>query len=214
MAAALAALENRIRATGRDPASVRVVAVTKTFGPHAARCAAAVGLTHVGENYVEEMCATRAAVADLALTWHYLGALQSNKIARVLDCADVVATVSREKELQKIAASDRRPSLYVQLDVTGAPQRSGANVANIPDLVARARALDLDVQGIMLVAPVDPTQARAAFRLTRTVANDLGLPECSMGMSDDLEAAVEAGSTEIRVGRALFGPRPPVRPLA
>jgi len=214
VAAALAALQDRVRTTGRDPSTVRVVAVTKTFGPDAARCAAAVGLTHVGENYVDELCATRAAAGDLALTWHYLGALQSNKIARVLACADVVASVSRAKELEKIAGSDRRPPLYVQLDVTGASQRSGATVEEIPALVSRARALDLDVQGIMLVAPVDPDAARRAFRLTRTLADDWGLRECSMGMSDDLEAAVEAGSTEIRVGRALFGPRQPVRPLA
>ena len=204
----MADLRGRIEATGRSGDSVRIVAVTKTFGPAAVRAAAANGLTHVGENYVDELCTTRSSCGDVPVTWHYLGALQSNKIARVLECADLVASVSRAKEIDRIVLGPQRP-LYIQVDVTDAPTRSGARPSDVPGLVQRARAAGLDVRGLMLVAPIDPSRARAAFRLTRSLADGLGLPECSMGMSDDLEAALEEGSTEIRVGRALFGPRAP-----
>ena len=116
----LAALRARIAVTGRDPASIRVVAVTKTFGFDAVRAAAANGLDHLGENYVDELESKFAQSRDLELAWHFLGPLQSNKIARVASCASVLCTVSRSKELEKIASGPHRPTLYVQVDYTGA----------------------------------------------------------------------------------------------
>lgn len=207
MRARLCDVRARMEGWGRDPDTIRVVAVTKTFGASAARAAAAAGLTHCGENYVDELCDTRAATADLALIWHYLGRLQTNKVARVLQCADLVCALARDREVDAIAR--RRPAtpVYVQVDVTGRAERNGATPDAVPGLVARARAAGLGVRGIMVVAPPDREGARAAFATTVALADDLALEERSMGMSEDLEWACRAGTTEVRLGRALFGPR-------
>jgi pyridoxal phosphate enzyme (YggS family) len=203
----VAALRARITSTGRDPATVRIVAVTKTFGPDAVRAALANGLVDIGENYVDELCEKREQLEDAALTWHYLGALQSNKIRKVVSCADVVASVSRVKELERIASFEARPRLYVQVDYTGSPERNGAVEADVDALVTRGRALGLAIDGLMTVAPTQREGARRAFRSLRALADDVGLAQCSMGMSDDLELACEFGTSEVRIGRALFGAR-------
>jgi uncharacterized pyridoxal phosphate-containing UPF0001 family protein len=207
VAANLAAVRGRIASTGRDPSGVRVVAVTKTFNVDHVRAAAAAGLDAVGENYVDELARKRAAAPDLMVSWHYLGALQSNKIHRVVVCADVICGVSRTKEIEKIAIHRSDQPIYVQVDFTGAAQRNGAAPGDVAALVQRGRDLGLSVLGLMTVAPTDPGAARAAFAATTALADELGLVERSMGMSDDLELACELGSTEIRVGRALFGAR-------
>jgi len=203
----LATLHARIAATGRDPATIRVVAITKTFGVEAVRAAAANGLTHLGENYVEELETKFALSRDLDLSWYFVGALQSNKIARAAACANVLCTVSRTKELERIAATTQRPALYVQVDYTGGATRNGARASEVPALVRRARDLALDVRGLMTVAAPNPVEARAAFGALAALRDDLGLVECSMGMSDDLEVACEMGTSEVRIGRALFGER-------
>jgi uncharacterized pyridoxal phosphate-containing UPF0001 family protein len=191
----------------RDPASVRVVAVTKTFPAPVVAAAYAAGLRVVGENYASELIAKRAATRGLDLTWHFLGALQSNKIARIAAAADVLCSVSRVRELERLAAVKPGARLYVEVDFTDLPTRRSAAPDEVAGLVARGRALGLDVAGLMTVAPPDLVGARAAFNATAALADELGLAERSMGMSDDLELALACGSTEIRVGRALFGPR-------
>jgi PLP dependent protein len=203
----LSTLHARIAATGRDPATVRVVAVTKTFGVDAVRAAHANGLVDIGENYVEELETKFAQGRDLGLSWYFLGALQSNKIARAAACANVLATVSRVKELERIAALPHRPALYVQVDYTGGATRNGALASEVPSLVERARDLELDVRGLMTVAAPGRAEARVAFGALAALRDDLGLVECSMGMSDDLEVACEMGTSELRIGRALFGER-------
>ena len=207
VAANLAEARRRVTATGRVLESVRLVAVTKTFPSSVVRAAAAVGLNTVGENYVGELEEKSRATQDLALRWHYLGALQTNKIVRIVAASDVVCGVSRQKELERIAAHRPGMAIYVEVDHTGETQRNGAAPREVEALVRRGRELELDVRGLMTVAPTDPGAARRAFAATTALADDLGLLERSMGMSDDLEAALECGSTEIRLGRALFGPR-------
>jgi PLP dependent protein len=193
---------------------VRVVAVTKTFGPEVVRAAAGAGLGVVGENYVAELVAKRDATRDLELTWHFLGALQTNKIARVCAAADVLCSVSRDRELERIAAARPGARVYVEADFTDAPTRTGASPARVAGLVGRGRDLGLDVAGIMTVAPTDPAGAARAFAAAAALADGLGLAERSMGMSDDFELALAHGSTEIRVGRARFGPRGTATALA
>lgn len=205
----LAVVRSRIASTGRDPNSVRIVAVTKTFGVDHVRAAWVAGLRSVGENYVDELEAKRAAGADLAVTWHYLGALQSNKIHRCVQFGDVICGVSRVKELERIVHYSPNHSLYVQVDFTGASGRNGAAPSQVASLVEHGRELGLDVRGLMTVAPIDGVGARRAFATTSEMANDLGLVERSMGMTDDLELACELGSSEVRIGRGLFGPRAP-----
>jgi uncharacterized pyridoxal phosphate-containing UPF0001 family protein len=212
VASNLAQVRARIESTGRASGEVRVVAVTKTFGIDAVRAAAAVGLSDVGENYVAELEEKRAASA-VPLRWHYLGALQSNKISRICRVADVVCGVSRESELERIASSRADTVIYVQVDYTGVVARNGASPRDVAQLVRRARALELDVRGLMCVAPPEALAAREAFAKTTRLADEFALVERSMGMTDDLEIACELGSTEIRVGRALFGARVVTSPL-
>lgn len=207
VSANLDGVRTRIASTGRDPAEIRVVAVTKTFAASAVRAAHDAGLRAVGENYVDELELKRDETSDVDVRWHYLGALQTNKIARITRAADLLCGVSRMKELEKIAACAAGKPVYVQVDFTGALGRNGAEPADVPGLVSRGRELGLDVQGLMTVAPVDPQGARRAFAATAALADELGLKERSMGMSDDLEMACELGSSEVRIGRALFGPR-------
>jgi uncharacterized pyridoxal phosphate-containing UPF0001 family protein len=198
VAANLERVRARLASGERGPAGVRVVAVTKAFGPEMVRAAAAVGLDAVGENYLDELVAKRVATSDVDVRWHFLGAL--------VGVADVLCSVSRDKEIDKIASSGAAV-VYVQVDCTGAPSRNGAAPGDVAGLVQRARERGLDVRGLMTVAPADERGAREAFHITRDLADELGLVERSMGMSDDLEIASEFGTTEVRVGRALFGPR-------
>jgi len=194
-------------ASGRALDAVRIVAVTKTFPVGHVRAAAAAGLRVVGENYAAELIAKREAARDLDLTWHFVGALQTNKIARVAAAADVLCSVSRVREIERIAAARPGARIYLEVDFTDVPTRPGAHPDEVAALAGRARALGLDAAGIMTIAPLDATLARATFLATAALADDVGLAERSMGMSDDLEIALACGSTEIRVGRALFGPR-------
>lgn len=200
-------LDERIAACGRDPSTVRVVGVTKTFGPEVVRAAVAAGVTTLGENYVDELEAKRDATRGLDVRWHFLGALQGNKIARAARAADVLCAVARAVELDRLGVARPGATLYVEVDFTGAPGRHGAAPEQVGDLVARGRDLGLRVEGLMTVAPLEPDAARAAFVATARLADRLDLVERSMGMSEDLELALGAGSTEVRVGRALFGPR-------
>ncbi len=205
--AALDDVAERLARAGADPERVRVVAVTKTFGPEAVRAAAGAGITAVGENYVAELEEKRAATRDVAVRWHFLGALQSNKIARALAAADLLCGVARASEIDRIAARRPGAAIYVELDTTGSAQRPGARAAEVPDLVSRARDRGLNVEGLMTVAPPDVDGAREAFRTVTRLADALSLVERSMGMSEDFELAAQWGTTEIRLGRRLFGPR-------
>jgi hypothetical protein len=207
VAANLAEVRARIISSGRALESVRIVAVTKTFGPEFVRAASEVGLRTVGENYVDELSEKKAATTTLGLAWFYLGALQSNKIRRLVSIADVLCAVSRVKEIERIARERSGMAIYVQVDCTGAPARNGAPPGEVAELVEHGRARGLDVRGLMTVAPQEVRGAREAFHITDQLANELNVVERSMGMSDDLELACELGTTEVRVGRALFGPR-------
>jgi PLP dependent protein len=207
VAANLALVQARIASTGRDPSSVRVVAVTKTFSSAEVRAAYQVGLRHVGENYVDELCEKRGATPECDLQWHFLGALQTNKIPRIVRCADLVSGVTRTREIDVIAKVSPGQRVDVQVDFTGEGRRNGAPPHEVAALVAYATSHSLDVRGLMVVAPRGETATREAFRRTRDLADELGLVERSMGMSDDIEIACELGSTEVRIGRALFGAR-------
>jgi pyridoxal phosphate enzyme (YggS family) len=207
VSANLTRLRERIASSGRDSSSVRVVAVTKTFTLSEVRAAYEAGLRDVGENYVDELCEKRSSSADLDLHWHFLGALQTNKIARVTRCADIVSGVSRQREIDVIAQRSPGHVIDVQVDFTGEGQRNGAPPSDVAALVHHAKGQLLRVRGLMVVAPHGERATRDAFVRTGELADELGLVERSMGMSDDLEIACELGTTEVRIGRALFGPR-------
>jgi hypothetical protein len=214
----LAVVRERIAATGRDPAGVRIVAVTKTFGPEAAIAALAAGLCDVGENYADELVASYNAlhvdtlqddaVHDGALVWHFLGRLQRNKLARLAPRVAVYQTVSSAGEADAIASRAPGARCYVQVDVAGVPGRNGCRPDEVHAVASAALDAGLELEGLMCVASNDPSLADAQFAALRRAADDEGLTGCSMGMSGDFEAACARGATMIRLGTALFGPRP------
>ena len=192
----------RARLAGRD---VAIVAVTKTYGDRAISAALAAGVSGLGENYASELALKAERWPDAP--WHFIGNLQSRQIAAVASAARVISGVSRLKEIERLAAVGFSGVIDVQVELAGMPQRHGAPAEEIPQLCRAAEEHGLQVRGLMTVA--DPADPESAFRATRALADSLGLPGCSMGMSDDFEIAVACGATEIRVGSLLFGRRNP-----
>ncbi len=192
---------------------MRVVGVTKGFGPEAVTAARAAGLVDIGENYASELVAKAAtleadASSSTSVTWHFLGAIQRNKVARLAPIVGMWQSVARAEEGARIARFAPGANVLVEVDTTGLDGRNGCPPGGVRALVPRLREAGLDVRGLMTVAAPDPEAAQSAFETVRRLADELGLEERSMGMSDDLDVAVRAGSTMVRIGRALFGERP------
>jgi pyridoxal phosphate enzyme (YggS family) len=211
----LDAIRARIERAGGDPERIRIIGVTKGFGPDAVEAALQAGLRDIGENYagelVEKAGLVRAPGSEPGdIVWHFLGTVQRNKVAEIAPLVGVWQSVARVVEGERIARFSPRASVLVQVDTTGLPGRNGCSPDQVPDVVGGLRALDVHVAGLMTVAAPGPAEvARASFEAVAHLADDLGLEERSMGMSDDLEAAVAAGTTMVRIGRGLFGERPP-----
>jgi pyridoxal phosphate enzyme (YggS family) len=205
----LEAVRARIRSAGGDDTAVRVVAVTKGFGTKALWAAAEAGLGDFGENYAQELL-SKVPGAPPGARWHFLGELQRNKLARLAPHIWLWQGLDRLDRAAHLA--ERRPgaAVLVEVKVAGGPGRHGALAEEVPLLVDRSRSLGLDVRGLMAVGPAGAplAESRLCFRQVAALARSLGLTELSMGMSEDLEAAVAEGATMVRVGRALFGPRP------
>ncbi len=202
---ALDELHARIeRAGGTD---VEIVAVTKTFGPEAIEAALAAGCRSIGENYAQELLEKRAAAT--AAEVHFIGQLQTNKVRQLADVVDVYETVDRPKLAREIAKRAPGARILIQVDTTGEPGKGGVPLDELDPLVEHVRDLDLDLVGLMTVGPTEggPAAAAPGFRQVRAAVDRLGLSVCSMGMTADLEVAVAEGSTQVRVGTALFGQR-------
>jgi pyridoxal phosphate enzyme (YggS family) len=214
VAGPLAEVRDRIdRAGGGRP--VRILAVTKGFGPDAVEAALAAGLEAVGENYAQELLGKAEQLAERGVRpcWHFLGRLQRNKVRHLAPLVAVWESVDRVELVDELARRAPGAAVLVQANLSGEAQKGGAPLAEVPGLVERARGAGLEVRGLMGVAPAGaPELARPGFRALVGLADELGLAERSIGMSADLEVAVQEGSTEVRVGTALFGPRPP-RPV-
>ena len=210
------------RSAGRDPSSVVLVAVSKTFPIEAVREAYAAGQRDFGENRVQEGLQKIAVSTDLRIRWHLLGHLQTNKARKAAPAFATIHSVDSVELLQKIdaAAADegRTPELLIQVDLAGEATKFGAPPAGVPrlfDAAAGCRAARL--AGLMTLPPVpdSPEDARPWFRKLRDLRDEwlaAGVPapmlkELSMGMSADFEVAIQEGSTMVRVGTAIFGSR-------
>ena len=204
---AVAAVRDRIVAAGGGH-EVALLAVTKGFGADAIDAALAAGCTAIGENYAQELVAKRDAAA--AAEVHFIGQLQTNKVRQVAGLVQVYETVDRDRLAIEIAKRDPGAGVLVQVDTSGEPGNGGCPIGDLDELVAVVRDAGLDLRGLMTVGPTEggAEAARPGFRAVRAALDRLGLEVCSMGMSDDLEVAVQEGSTQVRVGSALFGPRP------
>ena len=205
----LAAVRERVERAGGPASRVTVVAVTKGFGPEAVSAAAGVGIADIGENYAQEML-SKLSSAPPGLRWHFLGELQRNKLARLAPHVHLWQGLDREAEAAALARLAPGAAVLVEVRAEASPRRPGASPDEVPGLVSRAQAAGLAVMGLMTVAPAGATPAETArhFRAVAHLASSLGLPELSMGMSADFELAVAEGATMIRIGQALFGPRP------
>lgn len=206
------------RRGGRDPAAVRVVGAAKRQPPERVAAAVRAGLRDLGENYVQEAIAMRAALAAslapplaAALTWHGIGHLQRNKAREALACftwLHGVDSVALAVELSKRA--ERDVTLLLQVNLSREATKSGVAEGDLPALLDAVRPLPhLRVAGLMTMpAPAeDPEASRPVFARLRALAERHGLAELSMGMSDDFEVAIEEGATLVRIGTALFGAR-------
>ncbi len=169
-----------------------------------------MGLSDIGENYGQELLA-KASAAPPGPCWHFLGRIQRRKVRPLADVVGCWQSVSRVEEAVEIARRQPGAQVFAEVEATGIAGRNGCPPVSLAALVAAMRDLGLDVRGLMTVGPPEPAAARAAFALVRRLADELGLAERSMGMSQDLEVAVAEGATMLRVGRALFGARPPRR---
>ncbi len=206
----------------RSPAEITLVVVTKFFPASDVRVLADLGIRHVGENRHQEAVDKAAECADLGLTWHFIGALQSNKAAAVAGYADVVQSVDRAKLVSGLSrgAADRGVELdclvQVSLDPPDADGRSGAPIDQVAGLAERISETEgLRLRGVMGVAPLHG-DAREAFARLREAASVVRRAEpeatwISAGMSGDLEEAVHEGATHLRIGSAVLGPRPLVK---
>ena len=192
---------------------VRIVAVTKGFGVDAPRAALAAGLTMVGENYAQELIAKHEELSTEErdrIEWHFLGRLQRNKVRSIAAIVSVWQSVDRSELIDEIARRAPGAKVMIQLNLSNEPQKGGAPLSEGEPLVGQAREVGLTVIGLMGVGTAgDPVETAAGFARLVELADRLGLPERSIGMSDDLELAVREGSTMVRVGTGLFGARAP-----
>ncbi len=179
------------------------------------REAVAAGVSHVGENRVQEAQAKLPQLADLSPqpTWHMVGHLQTNKVKTALGLFDIIQSVDSlhlAHAIGRRAPEGTRVPVLLEVNVAGEAQKYGFSQQELRAAAQEAHGLPgLDVRGLMTVAPLadDPEAVRPVFRRLRELALSLGLPELSMGMTDDFEVAVEEGATIVRIGRAIFGPR-------
>jgi hypothetical protein len=222
LAGVRARIDAAARSAGRDPSSVRLVAVSKTFPVDAIRDAYLAGQRDFGENRVQEALQKVSGSADLSIRWHLLGHLQTNKARKAVSAFAMIQSVDSVELIQKLdraaADSGRAPELLIQVDLAGEATKSGAPPPEVPRLFEAAAACRAArVVGLMTLPPLPdtPEDARPWFRRLRDLRDEWhasGVPapmlrELSMGMSGDFEVAVEEGATLVRVGTAIFGSR-------
>lgn len=220
IAANISTLSERINAAAqaaqRDPATIGLLAVSKTKPAEALREAYAAGLRDFGENYLQEALSKQTELADLPLCWHFIGPIQSNKTRAIAENFAWVHSVDRLKIAQRL--SEQRPeglpplNICIQVNVSGEASKSGCTPADLPALAQAISQLPrLQLRGLMAIPePTDDSaEQNAAFAAVRDLQQQLNLPldTLSMGMSHDLEAAIAQGATWVRIGTALFGAR-------
>jgi len=216
----LSQVEERIHSAvaraGRNRSDVTLIAVTKKFPASVTLEAYALGLRHFGENYVQEFETKHAALASLTVsgadaTFHLIGHLQSNKTRIAAELFQVIETVDSEKLARRLDQSGTPLEVMIEVKLSEEESKAGAGPETLPALIDAIRnCSNLRLTGLMTMPPWsdDPEQTRPYFRKLAALARTHGLQKLSMGMSHDLEAAIEEGATHIRVGTALFGARP------
>ncbi len=199
---------------GRRPDDILLIGASKTVDAARIREAFAAGLTHFGENRVQEAEAKLAQLADIRAktVWSLIGPLQTNKITRALQLFDAIHSVDSVRLAEAISTRAARDvPVLLEVNIGGEASKSGFPPAELPTACEQARRFPhLRIEGLMTVPPqtLDPEQARPYFQALRRLRDQLGLTHLSMGMTGDFEVAIEEGATMVRIGRALFGERP------
>lgn len=203
----IAAIRERIERAGGDPHAITIVGA-KPPTVDAARDAVGAGIVDLGENRAQELLAKVEDGVDGA-RWHFIGRLQRNKVRSLAPHVALWETIDRVDLVEELAVRTHHAAdVLVQVNVSEEPQKGGCEPGAVPALVREAQDSGLSVRGLMGIGPIgDPEAARPGFRLLRRLADDLQLDVRSMGMTADLEVAIQEGSTMIRVGTGLFGPR-------
>ena len=207
-------VEAACRRAGRSAEEVVIVGVSKGFPVEAVVAAWRAGLRDIGENRVQEAASkvAEATAQGARPRWHLVGHLQTNKVKTALNLFDIIQSVDSLYLAENISRAATKPvPVLLEANVSGEPSKYGLRSEEVAPALAEVRTLpNIDVQGLMTVAPLvdDPEEVRPVFRQLRELAQTLGLPQMSMGMSDDFEVAVEEGATIVRIGRGIFGPRP------
>jgi len=220
----IAELRDRIASAcsraGRDPGDIRLVAVAKRHPSPSIRDALAAGVSDIGESYAQELTQKTEELGDVTVRWHFIGRLQRNKVKLVVGVADLIHAVDSVRLLEAI---DKRASelgvcqdVLMAVSLAGEEQKTGVVAGALPELLSVARtATSVRVLGLMTMPPLhsEPEDNRRVFAGLRELRDRVARPECplsvlSMGMTGDFEAAIEEGATHVRVGTAIFGPRP------
>lgn len=190
---------------------IEIVAVTKGFEGSVIEAACAAGCTVIGENYAQDLLSKRDVIERLQPVVHFIGQLQSNKVRQIADLISLWETIDRESIIHEVAKRAPGARVLVQVNATGETNKGGCHPDDVAGLIDVARGAQLVVEGLMAVGPTGrpPEAARPAFSTVRSLVDEHDLSICSMGMTADFEVAVAAGATHIRIGSALFGPRPP-----
>jgi pyridoxal phosphate enzyme (YggS family) len=208
----LAALRQQIDRVDRPfTHPVEVIPVTKGFDGAAMEAAAAAGCSTVGENYAQDLLSKADTIKRLGLQVQFIGQLQSNKVRQLAGVVTLWATVDRRSIVDEIAKRAPGARVLIQVNATSEAGKGGCPPDDVAGLIGHARDLGLHVEGLLAVGPTGrpPEAARPTFTAVRELVDLHDLEVCSMGMSGDLEIAVACGATQVRVGSALFGPRPP-----
>jgi len=196
-----------IDAKAQNP--VTLIGVTKGFTHEEVNIASELGIKNFGENYAQELLRKNPLV-DPEISWHYIGQLQSNKIRKISHLVDVWHSVTSLKLAREIHQRNDQAQILLQVSLMGPSNSKGFEVEQLPQLISDLRDMNIDVSGLMTMGvPGDMVATRVAFKKLRKLADTFELPECSMGMSDDFEIALESGASMIRVGSAIFGNRKP-----
>jgi len=205
-------IHNAVERSGRRRSDITLIAVTKKFPAPVTIEAFDLGLRHFGENYVQEFEGKHAAVASLTgAEFHLIGHLQSNKTRIAAELFQVIETVDSEKLARRLDQAGKPLEVMIEVKLSEEESKAGSAADTLPGLIDAIRqCANLRLTGLMTMPPWsdDPAQTRPYFRKLAALAQTHGLAKLSMGMSHDLEAAIEEGATHIRVGTALFGPRP------
>jgi PLP dependent protein len=208
-------IQTAVSRSGRTRDDVTLVAVTKKFSAPVICEAYSLGLRTFGENYVQEFAEKRPALTDLAdARFHLIGHLQSNKARQAVDVFQVIETVDSEKLARRLDQMGKPLEVMIEVKLSPEEAKAGAAPEELSNLIESLRACrNLQLTGLMTMPPwnPDPETTRPYFRRLAELGRLHKLPKLSMGMSHDLEAAIEEGATHIRVGTALFGPRPATR---